>query len=90
MSDRVIAVYLLANKRNGTLYLGVASDLARRIYEHREGIGSPFTKKYGVAKLVWYEIADWYDGARAKEKTHEDVEARLENKADRREESELG
>ena len=67
MSDRVIAVYLLASQRNGTLYLGVTSDLARRMWEHKQGLHCAFTHKYGVNRLVWFETADWYDGARQRE-----------------------
>ncbi len=51
-------VYILASKRNGTLYIGVTNNLAARIYAHREGRGSQFTKKYGVKMLVWYETYD--------------------------------
>jgi putative endonuclease len=46
-------VYILASKRNGTLYIGVTNNLAARIFAHREGRGSVFTKKYGVKLLVW-------------------------------------
>jgi putative endonuclease len=49
-------VYILASQRNGTLYIGVTNDLARRIWEHREGLVSGFTKTYGVKLLVYYEI----------------------------------
>jgi putative endonuclease len=48
-------VYILASKRNGTLYIGVTTDLSARVYAHREGRGSGFTKRYGVKRLVWYE-----------------------------------
>ena len=48
-------VYILASKRNGTLYIGVTNDLARRVSEHREGIVPGFTKRYGVKMLVYYE-----------------------------------
>jgi putative endonuclease len=51
-------VYILASKRNGTLYIGVTTDLAARIFAHRNGTGSAFTKKYGVKILVWYETYD--------------------------------
>ncbi len=51
-------VYLLASKRNGTLYTGVTNDLERRIFEHKNGIASKFTKKYKVYKLVYYEETD--------------------------------
>ena len=53
--ESTIAVYIMANRRNGTLYTGVTGDLARRIYEHREGLMPGFTKTYGVKKLVWYQ-----------------------------------
>jgi putative endonuclease len=48
-------VYILASKRNGTLYIGVTSDLPRRIFEHKQGTGSKFTSKYGVNVLVHAE-----------------------------------
>ncbi len=51
-------VYILASKRNGTLYTGVTNSLAARIFAHREGKGSVFTKKYNVKILVWYETHD--------------------------------
>jgi putative endonuclease len=51
-------VYVLASKRNGTLYIGVSSDLSRRVWEHREGLIPGFTKKYGVKTLVYYETFD--------------------------------
>jgi putative endonuclease len=48
-------VYMLASKRNGTLYIGVTNNLIARIAAHREGYGSAFTRKYNVHMLVWYE-----------------------------------
>ncbi|MCD6459176.1 GIY-YIG nuclease family protein [bacterium] len=48
-------IYILASKKNGTLYIGVTNDLLRRIYEHKQGSVSSFTKKYGIKKLVYYE-----------------------------------
>jgi putative endonuclease len=48
-------VYILASKRNGTLYIGVTNNLAARVYAHREGVASTFTRRYGVTMLVWYE-----------------------------------
>jgi putative endonuclease len=56
-------VYLLANKRNGTLYLGVTSDVPARLEAHREGRGSKFVKKYGVFMLVWHEYHPMYSAA---------------------------
>jgi len=52
---RTFYVYILASQRNGTLYVGVTSNLARRVYEHREGVIKGFTHRYGVKSLVWYE-----------------------------------
>jgi putative endonuclease len=55
-------VYILASKRNGTLYIGVTNDLVRRVWEHREGIVPGFTGKYGVNSLVYFEeFADIHD-----------------------------
>jgi putative endonuclease len=51
-------VYLLASRRHGTLYLGVTSDLIRRVHEHKMKIVPGFTSRYGVDRLVWFEIHD--------------------------------
>ena len=51
-------VYILAGDRNGTLYVGVTSDLVKRVWEHRNGQVDGFTSKYGVHKLVWYEMCE--------------------------------
>ncbi len=51
-------VYIMASKRNGTLYVGVTSDLSQRVYEHKEGVIDGFTKRYGCKILVWYEEYD--------------------------------
>ena len=61
-------VYLLASKKHGTLYLGVTRDLARRVYEHRAKAVESFTSRYGVDKLVWFEIYDDAATAIAREK----------------------
>ena len=50
------AVYIMASERNGTLYVGVTSDIGRRVYEHREGVISGFTKRYRCKNLVWFEF----------------------------------
>ncbi len=51
-------VYIITNRPNGVLYLGVTSDLSRRIHEHREGRVDGFTARYGLNRLVWYESHD--------------------------------
>lgn len=51
-------VYLLASGRYGTLYVGVTSDLVKRVWQHREGLADGFTKQYGVKTLVWFETHD--------------------------------
>jgi putative endonuclease len=51
-------VYMLASQRNGTLYIGVTRDLAKRIFEHRQGLTDGFTKRYGVDRLVFAEPHD--------------------------------
>ena len=50
------AIYIMANKRNGTLYTGVTNDLIRRIYQHKDGEIEGFTKRYGCKQLVYYEL----------------------------------
>ncbi len=54
--EKLFAVYILASRRNGTLYVGVTSNLSKRVWEHREGLAEGFTKEYGVKQLVWYEV----------------------------------
>ena len=48
-------IYIMTNRRNGTLYVGVTSDLVRRVWEHREGVGSSFVRRYGLTRLVYFE-----------------------------------
>ncbi|MGB5484906.1 GIY-YIG nuclease family protein [Parasphingorhabdus sp.] len=60
-------VYIMASQRNGTIYLGVTSDLAKRVYEHREGLIEGFTKKQGCKLLVWFEAYDDIQEARSTE-----------------------
>ena len=51
-------VYILFNKKNGTLYTGVTSDIIKRIYEHKNGVVEGFSSKYGLNKLGYYEVFD--------------------------------
>ena len=55
MRDFNFYIYMLASRRNGTLYTGVTNDLGRRVWEHRNGYIKGFTCKYGVKRLVWFE-----------------------------------
>ena len=61
-------VYILANRRGGTLYVGVTNDLVRRAFEHREGLVPGFTKRYGIKMLVYYERHDTAAAAIQREK----------------------
>jgi putative endonuclease len=61
-------VYILASQRNGTLYIGVTSDLLKRVWEHKNKIVKGFTEKYGVDKLVYYEQCEDIMGAIQREK----------------------
>ena len=61
-------VYILASRRNGTLYVGVTSDLVKRMYLHKEGLADGFTKKYGVKQLVWFEGTASIEAAICREK----------------------
>ena len=61
-------VYILASRRNGTLYIGSTDDLSRRTWEHREGVRAGFTKKYGVHLLVWHQAFDTRAGAFRRER----------------------
>ncbi len=56
MKDHTYFLYILASKKNGTLYTGVTNDLLRRVQEHREGLVAGFTKKYQVKMLVYFEV----------------------------------
>ncbi|MBI5330517.1 MAG: GIY-YIG nuclease family protein [Betaproteobacteria bacterium] len=66
--DRLPCVYLLASRRNGTLYVGVTSDLPKRVYEHKQELAEGFTKQYGVHHLVWFERHETMEGAITREK----------------------
>lgn len=61
-------VYLLASGRNGTLYVGVTSDLIKRVFQHRNNLIYGFTKRYNVHNLVWYEVHERMESAILREK----------------------
>ena len=62
------AVYIMASSRNGTLYIGVTSDLVARAWQHREHVVDGFTKKHNVDHLVWYELHPTMESAIVREK----------------------
>ena len=62
------AVYIVASRRNGTLYVGVTSDLSRRVWQHREGVIDGFTSRHGCKRLVWYELHATMESAIRREK----------------------
>ena len=66
--SKTYCVYILASKRNGTLYIGVTNDLARRVWEHKEGLVPGFTKTYDVKMLVYFETFDDIEQAIRREK----------------------
>ena len=61
-------VYIMSNRKDGVLYIGVTSDLSRRIVQHREGKGSAFCRRYGLTRLVYAEEHDSIEDAIAREK----------------------
>jgi putative endonuclease len=61
-------VYIICSKQNGTLYIGVTSDLIKRVYEHKNKLADGFSKKYDVHRLVWYESHETVEEAIVREK----------------------
>ena len=68
MKKKNFYVYILCSKRKGTLYVGVTSNLIKRVYEHKNNFVDGFTKKYTVHRLVWYETHDSAESAITREK----------------------
>ena len=68
MLEKDPAVYILASGHNGTLYIGVTSDIYGRMSEHKQGLVAGFTRRYGVKTLVYYEMHDTMDAAIKREK----------------------
>ena len=62
------AVYIMASRRNGTLYTGVTSDLPQRVWQHREGYSPGFSRRYGCKLLVWCELHGTMESAILREK----------------------
>jgi putative endonuclease len=85
----VFFVYLLASKPDGTLYVGVTSDVRKRVCEHKSKAVAGFTVRYGVNKLVWFEAHDSVEAAIRREKQIKEWRRRLEDKFDRARQSTL-
>ena len=66
--EKQFAAYILASRRNGTLYVGVTSNLPKRLWEHREELVDGFTKDHGIKTLVWYEMHENAESAIVREK----------------------
>jgi putative endonuclease len=62
------AVYILASRRHGTLYVGVTSNLVKRVWEHKNNMAEGFTGRYGIHQLVWYELHETMESAILREK----------------------
>ena len=75
-------VYLLTSQKNGTLYCGHTDDIGLRVWQHKQGKGAQFTRKYGVKRLVWYELHDTPRGRQNTRIPDQEMEARLENQID--------
>ena len=68
MRDRLPCVYILASGERGTLYVGVTSDLPGRIWQHKQDLIPSFSRRYGVHRLVWYEVHETMESAILREK----------------------
>ena len=68
MPEKSPCVYILSNKPYGTLYIGVTSDLAKRVWHHKNALDEGFTKQYRTHNLVWFELHEGMDEAIAREK----------------------
>jgi len=66
--DKVFIVYMLASRRNGTIYIGVTGDPVGRIWQHKNEYFEGFTKRYGIHLLVWYEVHEDAEAAIVREK----------------------
>ena len=76
MSTKLFYVYFMTNKLGGAIYTGVTSRLMQRVYEHREGLVEGFTKRYGLDKLVYYEMHETAESAITREKQLKDWKRR--------------
>jgi putative endonuclease len=80
---RTFFIYILASRKNGTLYIGVTNDIARRIWEHRNGQGDSFTRRYHVDRLVYIETFPTAHEAIGREKSLKKWPRKMEDRSDR-------
>ena len=66
--EKQAAVYIVTNERNGTLYTGVTSSLAARVWQHKNGTFEGFSKRYGCNRLIWFELHETMEAAITREK----------------------
>ena len=83
MIQRTPCVYILANRHNGALYVGVTSNLIARVMQHREGTFDGHTKKYRIHRLVYFEVANEMEAATSPREAAQALAARLEAQSDR-------
>ena len=88
--DKSFAVYILASERNGTLYVGVTSNLVQRAWQHKEGFVGGFTKEFDVKLLVWFEQHETAESAITREKQIEKWNRGMEGQIDRGEQPRIG
>lgn len=79
MIIKLYYIYILATRKNGTLYIGVTDNLIKRVYEHKNDLVNGFTKTYQVHTLVYFEQTADINSAIQKRKTNEKMEKRMEN-----------
>ena len=82
MSEKRPCIYILANKRNGTLYVGVTSDIARRAWQHRSNAVGGFARDYGVHRLVFVEFHETHGRCDPPRKAHQEMAPHVETGVD--------
>jgi putative endonuclease len=68
MQEKLFCVYIMSNERRSALYIGVTSNLPKRVFEHKQKLAKGFTQRYGLSRLVWYECGQEAQGAIEREK----------------------
>lgn len=77
-------VYILTSRKDGAIYIGVTSDITKRVYEHKQGLADGYTKRYNIKHLVYVELHENMKSAITREKTNESVEKGVENPINRK------